>query len=133
TGGYIPAGKFGLVGEYGPELINGPARVTSRRQTAALAAMAALSMGAMGAAASVNANAPLHPHSLPAAEYRTPAVSVTNPPGDSHRQTVYEIHIHATPAHSAQDIARMVAQEMDRREQQQRARARSTFSDREDY
>ncbi|CDH31728.1 phage tail tape measure protein [Xenorhabdus bovienii] len=130
TGGYIPAGKFGLVGEYGPELINGPARVTSRRQTAALAAMAALSMGA---AASVNANAPLHPHSLPAAEYRTPAVSVTNQLGGSHRQTVYEIHIHATPAHSAQDIARMVAQEMDRREQQQRARARSTFSDREDY
>ncbi|MDE9487202.1 phage tail tape measure protein [Xenorhabdus bovienii] len=130
TGGYIPAGKFGLVGEYGPELINGPARVTSRRQTAALAAMAALSMGA---AASVNANAPLHPHSLPAAEYRTPAVSVTNQLGGSHRQTVYEIHIHPTPAHSAQDIARMVAQEMDRREQQQRARARSTFSDREDY
>ncbi|MGJ0637389.1 phage tail tape measure protein, partial [Xenorhabdus bovienii] len=130
TGGYIPAGKFGLVGEYGPELINGPARVTSRRQTAALAAMAALSMGA---AASVNAHAPLHPHSLPAAEYRTPAVSVTNRPEGSHSQTVYEIHIHPTPAHSAQDIARMVAQEMDRREQQQRARARSTFSDREDY
>ncbi|CDH26720.1 phage tail tape measure protein [Xenorhabdus bovienii] len=130
TGGYIPAGKFGLVGEYGPELVNGPARITSRRQTAALAAMATLSMGA---AASVNAHAPLHPHSLPAAEYRTPAVSVTNRPEGSHSQTVYEIHIHPTPAHSAQDIARMVAQEMDRREQQQRARARSTFSDREDY
>ncbi|CDG86776.1 phage tail tape measure protein [Xenorhabdus bovienii] len=129
TGGYIPAGKFGLVGEYGPELINGPTRVTSRRQTAALAAMAALSMGA---AASVNANAPLHPHSLPAAEYQHSSVSVTNQIQGKHH-SAYEIHIHATPAQSAQDIARAVALELDRREQQQRARARSTFSDREDY
>lgn len=28
TGGYIPGGKFGLVGERGPELISGPAQVT---------------------------------------------------------------------------------------------------------
>ncbi|MGI0119684.1 hypothetical protein [Zooshikella sp. RANM57] len=33
-GGNIPAGKFGLVGEYGPELINGPVNVTSRKDTA---------------------------------------------------------------------------------------------------
>lgn len=32
-GGNIPAGKIGLVGEYGPELIEGPAKVTSRAQT----------------------------------------------------------------------------------------------------
>ena len=32
-GGHIPAGKFGLVGEYGPEFINGPANVTSRKDT----------------------------------------------------------------------------------------------------
>ncbi|MDC9622746.1 phage tail tape measure protein, partial [Xenorhabdus sp. XENO-7] len=96
---------------------------------AALAAMAALSMGA---AASVNANAPLHPHSLPAAEYQHSSVSVTNQIQGKHH-SAYEIHIHATPAQSAQDIARAVALELDRREQQQRARARSTFSDREDY
>jgi len=34
SGGYIPAGKFGLVGEVGPELISGPASVTSRADTA---------------------------------------------------------------------------------------------------
>ena len=33
-GGMIPAGKVGLVGEYGPELVSGPAMVTSRRTTA---------------------------------------------------------------------------------------------------
>ncbi|SHO57829.1 hypothetical protein [Vibrio quintilis] len=33
-GGLIPSGKIGLVGEYGPELIAGPATVTSRRATA---------------------------------------------------------------------------------------------------
>lgn len=32
-GGMIPAGKTGIVGEYGPELISGPAQVTSRRTT----------------------------------------------------------------------------------------------------
>ncbi|MBD1582506.1 hypothetical protein [Pseudoalteromonas sp. S16_S37] len=35
-GGLIPAGKIGLVGEYGPELIAGPINVTSRRTTAGL-------------------------------------------------------------------------------------------------
>ena len=33
-GGKIPAGQFGIVGEYGPEIVNGPANVTSRRDTA---------------------------------------------------------------------------------------------------
>lgn len=33
-GGYIPSGAVGLVGEIGPELISGPASVTSRRDTA---------------------------------------------------------------------------------------------------
>ena len=32
-GGLIPAGKSGIVGEYGPEIVNGPAVVTSRRAT----------------------------------------------------------------------------------------------------
>lgn len=32
-GGLIPAGKSGIVGEFGPELVNGPAIVTSRKQT----------------------------------------------------------------------------------------------------
>ncbi|VEC64727.1 TP901 family phage tail tape measure protein [Escherichia coli] len=36
SGGYIPRGQFGIVGENGPEIVNGPANVTSRRNTAAL-------------------------------------------------------------------------------------------------
>lgn len=34
SGGTIPQGKIGLVGEYGPELVEGPANVRSRRETA---------------------------------------------------------------------------------------------------
>jgi hypothetical protein len=33
-GGMIPAGQFGVVGERGPEIVTGPARVTSRADTA---------------------------------------------------------------------------------------------------
>lgn len=35
-GGKIPAGKLGIVGEYGPELVRGPANVTGRKDTADL-------------------------------------------------------------------------------------------------
>lgn len=34
NGGFISAGKIGLVGEFGPELVQGPANVRSRRETA---------------------------------------------------------------------------------------------------
>lgn len=33
-GGIIPSGKWGIVGEYGPEIVSGPANVTSREKTA---------------------------------------------------------------------------------------------------
>lgn len=36
-GGYIGPGQLGIVGEYGPELVRGPASVTSRQRTADLA------------------------------------------------------------------------------------------------
>lgn len=36
-GGYIGPGQLGIVGEYGPELVRGPASVTSRQRTAELA------------------------------------------------------------------------------------------------
>ncbi len=55
-----------IAGENGPELVNGPARITSRRRTAALAASAVL---AMGMAAAPAAARPLHPMSLPAGSY----------------------------------------------------------------
>lgn len=35
-GGYIPGGKYGIVGERGPELVRGPANVVGTDQTAAL-------------------------------------------------------------------------------------------------
>jgi tape measure domain-containing protein len=35
-GGRIPSGKYGIVGERGPELVRGPANVTSARDTAAM-------------------------------------------------------------------------------------------------
>lgn len=38
SGGFIPAGKKGIVGENGMEFVEGPARVTSSRQTAAMLA-----------------------------------------------------------------------------------------------
>jgi tape measure domain-containing protein len=34
NGGDIRRGQFGIVGEYGPEIVNGPARITSRADTA---------------------------------------------------------------------------------------------------
>ena len=36
-GGQIKAGEWGIVGEYGPELVQGPMSVTSRKETAELA------------------------------------------------------------------------------------------------
>lgn len=45
AGGKIPAGQLGIVGEKGPELVAGPASVTSRRRTAALAQGAIASSG----------------------------------------------------------------------------------------
>ena len=46
-GGKIPSGQLGIVGEYGPELIQGPATVTSRKQTADLARQAVNGGGAV--------------------------------------------------------------------------------------
>lgn len=47
NGGRIGAGQLGIVGEYGPELIQGPATVTSRKQTAELARQAVNGGGAV--------------------------------------------------------------------------------------
>lgn len=128
SGGYIPSGQFGIVGERGPELVNGPARVTSRKQTAVMAAVAALGMSAAVPAAA----APLHPMSLPAAEYRTsPMVSVKQNAAPVVSTGKTEIHIHAAANQSPQDIARIVMQAMDERDRKLQARARSQFSDRE--
>lgn len=125
SGGYIPRGQVGIAGENGPELINGPAYVTSRRRTAALASVVA---GMMGGAMPAEA-APLHPMSLPAASYRP----VTDKPAGSQPVFQFETHaqiiIQALPGQSAQDIAQEVARQLDARERRMKAKARSNFSD----
>ncbi|QOL13303.1 phage tail tape measure protein [Dickeya dianthicola] len=125
SGGVIPAGQFGIVGENGPEIVNGPARITSRRHTAALAA------AVLGAAASPVLAQPLHPFSLPASQYSNagqarsagllaPTAPITvNAP----------IAIYTQPGQNATDIAREVARQLDERERRARAKSRSNYSD----
>ncbi|MEE9671816.1 phage tail tape measure protein [Kluyvera ascorbata] len=126
TGGNIPRGQFGIVGENGPEIINGPVNVTSRRRTAALASVVA---GMMGVAAAPVDAAPLHPFSLPVKPGAAmmgqsasvqPVIRVDAPT---------QIIIQAQPGQNAQDIAREVARQLDERDRRIRAKARSNYSD----
>lgn len=55
-GGLIPAGKSGIVGEFGPELVNGPAVVTSRKQTMSKVASAKENAGGTKASPTQNMN-----------------------------------------------------------------------------
>ncbi|HEI8931146.1 TPA: phage tail tape measure protein [Citrobacter freundii] len=129
-GGIIPRGQFGIVGENGPEIVNGPANVTSRRRTAALASVVA---GVMGVAATPAEVAPLHPFSLPVRAYQTQPVKADSPPSVIRYEINAPIHIVAQPGQSAQDIAREVARQLDERERRARAKARSNFSDQGGY
>lgn len=129
SGGNIPRGQVGIAGENGPELINGPAYVTSRRRTAALASVVA---GMMGGAIPAEA-APLHPMSLPAASYRPAAEKPAGKRPVFQFETQAQIIIQALPGQSPQDIAREVARQLDERERRMRAKARSNFSDQGGY
>ncbi|EMJ7211378.1 phage tail tape measure protein [Proteus mirabilis] len=129
SGGYIPRGKFGIAGENGPEIVEGPANITSRKHTAMLAA-AALSLGS---AFSLQAqNAPLHPHSLPVENYR-PAPANVNIQQQRYQGAPahYEINIHPQPNQSAQDIAQLVIAEIEHREREKQARLNSRYQDSE--
>ncbi|WP_311749473.1 phage tail tape measure protein [Proteus terrae] len=129
TGGYIPRGQFGIAGENGPEIVEGPANITSRKHTAMLAT-AALSLGS---AFSLQAqNAPLHPHSLPVENYR-PALANVNIQQQRYQGAPahYEINIHPQPNQSAQDIAQLVIAEIERRERDKQARLNSRYQDNE--
>ena len=55
-GGLIPAGKSGIVGEFGPELVNGPAVVTSRKQTMSKVASAKENAGSTKTSPTQNMN-----------------------------------------------------------------------------
>lgn len=127
TGGIIGRGKFGVVGENGPEIVNGPANITSRRKTAALASVVAGFMG--GALPPADATqAPM----IVATPNRATLASSTpsTPKAVTHR---YDIHapitIYTQPGQSASDIASEVARQLDARERKAQAKARSSFSD----
>jgi len=130
SGGAIPRGQFGIVGENGPEIVNGPANVTSRRRTAALASVVA---GVMGVTAAPAETVPLHPFSLPVRMYQPQPVKTDSPPTIIRYEINAPIHITAQPGQSAQDIAREVARQLDERERRARAKARSNFSDQGGY
>lgn len=127
-GGNIPSGQTGIVGENGPELINGPVNVTSRRRTAQLAAMAALALG--GAAASATA-APLHPMSLPAPfeAGRAGSGSTAGQPAIV-MHGKYDIHIVQQAGQSANDLLDELMRRLEAKERQAQARARSSYRDR---
>lgn len=130
SGGIIPRGQFGIVGENGPEIVNGPVNVTSRRRTAALASIVA---GVMGVAATPAEASPLHPFSLPARAYQTQSAKTDIQPSVIRYEINAPIYITAQPGQSAQDIAREVARQLDERERKARAKARSNFSDQGGY
>lgn len=134
NGGVIPRGQWGVVGENGPEIVNGPASITSRRRTAALAAAAAFAFSSVSQPTAAATPKPLHPFSLPAVEYREEmprraSASVVTQPVSIHAP----ISIYAQPGQSAADIAREVARQLDERERRASARTRSNFSDRGDF
>ncbi|OCQ54490.1 Phage-related minor tail protein [Photorhabdus australis subsp. thailandensis] len=132
-GGIIPVGGFGIVGEYGPEIVTGPVNIISRRQTAKLAAAAAFSLSVMASSAAAR-TAPLHIQSLPVQAY--PQIQEKTEKRQVHylsESPVYHINIYGAPEQSAQDIAAMVRRELDDRDRKQQARLRSSFSDRGEF
>ncbi|EII76423.1 phage tail sheath-like protein [Escherichia coli 3.2303] len=130
SGGYIPRGQFGIVGENGPEIVNGPANVTSRRNTAALAAVVA---GMMGVAAAPAELPPLHPVALPAKGGEAMVSRAATVPPVYRIEAPTQIIIQTQPGQSAQDIAREVARQLDERERRLKAKARSNYSDQGGY
>jgi len=127
TGGNIPAGQFGVVGENGPEIVGGPVSVTSRKRTAQLAAMAAMTLGMAAGTAEAK---PLHPLSLPAQSYRQDA------PRQQSAATIAPVSIHAPitivqqPGQSTQDVVDEVMRRLEAKERQAQSRARSSYRDR---
>lgn len=134
NGGVIPRGQWGVVGENGPEIVNGPASITSRRRTAALAAAAAFAFSSASQPTAAATPKPLHPFSLPAVEYREEMPRRVSAPVVTQPVSIHApISIYAQPGQSASDIAREVARQLDERERRASARTRSNFSDRGDF
>ncbi|HCM64371.1 MAG TPA: phage tail tape measure protein [Morganella sp. (in: Bacteria)] len=116
SGGHIPCGQFGIVGENGPEVIDGPANVTGRKSTAALAMLALSTLSQPIAAQPVQSAGGSHGNSYSSQQYAAPV-----------------INIYPTPAQSAQDIAREVARQLDAINRRQQAASRSSYRDTEEF
>ncbi|EDR3235497.1 hypothetical protein FB39_003792 [Salmonella enterica subsp. diarizonae] len=136
AGGTLAAGRWGIVGERGPEIITGPASITSRSRTAGLANFA-LSLPAL-LADSVQAMFPLQsPETLPLHPYAVFA-GADSPSGRQHHTQAYDygaisqpvIHIHAAPTQNAQDIADMVMRAIKKEQRREEIRRRSAYRDR---
>ena len=125
NGGFIPRGQFGIVGEKAPEIVTGPAHITSRRKTAALAA-AALTMGSMTATAK-----PIHPYALPANSYQS-APTTINQSNHAVNTAPVTINVYPLPSQSANDIAREVARQLEQNQRREQARRLSRYQDSED-
>lgn len=116
SGGHIPRGQWGIVGENGPEVVDGPANVTGRKNTAALAMLALSTLS----------------QPIAAAPAQTGGGAVSNA-YSSQQNAAPIINIYPTPAHSAQDIAREVARQLDAHARRQQASRRSGYSDTEEF
>ena len=101
--------------------------VTSRKRTAQLAAMAAMTLGMAAGTAEAK---PLHPLSLPAQSYRQDA------PRQQSVANAAPVSIHAPitivqqPGESAQDVVDEVMRRLEAKERQAQSRARSSYRDR---
>lgn len=121
---------------FGKNISEGAAQGISRGQQLAERAAQALSAGVLAA----GAMAPSMAQNIPPLQFDTrPSISAQ---AANARATIsatpaqmtvegdrVEIHIHANPGMSAQDISRAVASELDRREREKHARARSALAD----
>lgn len=116
SGGHIPRGQWGIVGENGPEVVNGPANVTGRKSTAALAMLALSTLS----------------QPIAAAPAQSPGAG-SNSYSSSQQSSAPIINIYPTPAHSAQDIGREVARQLEAHERRKQATARSGYRDTEEF
>lgn len=116
AGGHIPRGQWGIVGENGPEVVDGPANVTGRKSTAALAMLALSTLSQPIAAA------PAQSSGAGSSHYST-----------SQQSSAPVINIYPSPAHSPQDIAWEVARQLEAHARKQQAAARSSYRDTEEF
>ncbi|EBP3998759.1 hypothetical protein S301_08700 [Salmonella enterica subsp. enterica] len=117
SGGYIPAGAFGMVGERGPELVSGPASVLGRHGTADM----------IDALMSPLSGLTLRPHPFAVNSGRR----ITSSPAGGGMVFAPQIHIHAAPGMDENALVSKVMQRLQQMERQAQRRANSDYRDRE--